>query len=132
MTRELFWLTMTVILTGVMWLPYILDRVMVRGVAGAMANPSPRAKPQSPWAQRLYFAHTNSVDNLVTFAPLVLILDSIGRSTETTALACAVYFWSRLGYTIVYAAGVPVARTLIWIVGFLAQAALVLAIFGKL
>ncbi|HVY00633.1 MAG TPA: MAPEG family protein [Pseudorhodoplanes sp.] len=132
MTRELFWLTLTVILTGLLWLPYILDRVMVRGLAGAMDNPSPKAKPQSPWAQRLYFAHTNAVENLVIFAPLVLILDSIGRSTEGTALACAVYFWARLGHAIVYTLGIPVLRTLIWTIGFLAQAALVLGIFGKL
>lgn len=132
MTRELFWLTMTIILTGVMWIPYTLDRCMVRGLSGAMANPSPRAKPQSAWAQRLYFAHTNAVENLIIFAPLVLILDTIGRSTEMTALACAVYFWARLGHAIVYTAGLPVVRTLIWTVGFLAQAALVLAIFGKL
>ena len=26
MTRELFWLTLTVILTGVMWVPYIINR----------------------------------------------------------------------------------------------------------
>jgi uncharacterized MAPEG superfamily protein len=132
MTRELFWLTMTVILTGLMWLPYVIDRVMVRGLKATMDNPSPRAKPQSPWAQRLYFAHTNAVDNIATFAPLVLILDSIGRSTETTAIACAVYFWARLGHAVVYALGLPVVRTLVWTVGFLAQAALVLAIFGKL
>jgi uncharacterized MAPEG superfamily protein len=131
MTRELFWLTMTVILTGLMWLPYIIDRVMVRGLKATMDNPSPRAKPQSPWAQRLYFAHTNAVDNIATFAPLVLILDSIGRSTEATALACAVYFWARLGHAVVYALGLPVVRTLVWTVGFLAQVVLVLAIFGK-
>jgi uncharacterized MAPEG superfamily protein len=132
MTRELFWLTLTVILTGLMWLPYTIDRMMVRGAAGAMANPTPNAKPQSPWAQRLYFAHTNAVENLITFAPLVLILDSIGRSTEGTALACAVYFWSRLGHAIVYALGIPVVRTLLWVVGWLAQVALVLGVFGKL
>ncbi len=132
MTRELFWLTLTVILTGVLWVPYVLDRCMVRGLWGAMDNPSPRSTPQSPWAQRLYFAHTNAVENLVIFATLVLILDSMGRSTESTAIACAVYFWARLGHAIVYTLGLPVVRTLIWVVGFLAQVALVLAIFGKL
>ena len=30
MSRELMWLTLTVILTGLMWLPYTLDRVKVR------------------------------------------------------------------------------------------------------
>ena len=38
MSRELMWLTLTVILTGVMWIPYILDRIIVRGLMGAMAS----------------------------------------------------------------------------------------------
>jgi uncharacterized MAPEG superfamily protein len=131
-SRELFWLTMTVILTGVLWVPYIIDRIMVRGLMKTLDNPSPKDKPQSPWAQRLYFAHTNAVDNLVIFAPLVLILDSLGRQTQTTAIACAVYFWARLAHAIVYALGVPVLRTLAFAVGFLAQAVLVLAVFRLL
>lgn len=129
MSRELFWLTMTAVLTGILWIPYIIDRIQVRGLMKTMDNPSPKDKPQSPWAQRLYFAHTNAVDNLVVFAPLVLILDSLGRSTQTTAIACAVYFWARLAHAIVYTLGVPVLRTLAFAVGFLAQAALALAIF---
>lgn len=131
MTRELMWLTLTVILTGLMWVPYILDRVMVRGVVGAMANPSRRDKAQSPWAMRLYFAHTNAVENLIIFAPLVLVLDALGHATEVTAIACAVYFWSRLAHVIVYTMGIPVLRTLAFAVGFLAQAALAIAVFGK-
>ena len=96
MSKELMWLTLTVILTGVLWIPYILDRIMVRGLMGAMANPSRNDKPQSPWAQRLYFAHTNAVENLVIFAALVLILEAQDHSTESTVIACAVYFWARL------------------------------------
>ena len=132
MSRELMWLTLTVILTGLMWVPYILDRIIVRGLTGAMANPSRNEKPQSPWAQRLYFAHTNAVENLVIFGPLVLILDSLGHFTESTAIACAVYFWARLAHAIIYALGIPVLRTLAFAVGFLAQVALVLGVFGKL
>src|SRR5450631_4345803 len=91
MSRELMWLTLTVILTGLMWVPYIIDRMMVRGMMGAMANPSRKDKPQSPWAMRLYFAHTNAIENLLIFAILVLILDSMNHSTESTAIACAIY-----------------------------------------
>ena len=97
-----------------------------------MANPTRNDKPQSPWAQRLYFAHTNAVENLVIFAPLVLILDIMGHSTQSTVIACAVYFWARLAHVIIYTLGIPVLRTLAFTVGFLAQVALVLAIFGKL
>ena len=132
MSKELLWLTFTVILTGLMWVPYILDRVMVRGLIGAMANPSRNDKPQSPWAQRLYFAHTNAVENLVIFATLVLILNAMQHSTQSTVIACAVYFWARLAHAIIYAMGVPVLRTLAFTVGFLAQVVLVIAVFGKL
>jgi uncharacterized MAPEG superfamily protein len=130
MTRELLWLTLTVILTGLLWVPYVLDRIMVRGLMGAMANPSRTDKPQSAWAQRLYFAHTNAVENLVVFATLVLILDATGRSTPATVVACAVYFWARLAHVIIYALGIPVLRTLSFAVGFAAQVTLALAIFG--
>jgi len=132
MSGELKWLTLTVIFTGLMWVPYILDRIMVRGLMGAMANPSRHDKPQSAWAQRLYFAHTNAVENLMIFAPLVLILDSLNHSTQSTLIACAVYFWARLAHAIVYTMGVPVLRTLAFTVGFAAQVVLVLAVFGKL
>jgi uncharacterized MAPEG superfamily protein len=123
MTKELLWLTCTVILTGVLWIPYIIDRAMVRGLMGSMANPSPKLKPQSPWAMRLYFAHTNAVENLMIFAPLVLILHAINHSTQATVLACAIYFWARLAHAIVYTLGLPVFRTLAFVVGFICQAA---------
>lgn len=124
MTRELFWLTLTVILTGLLWVPYILDRCKVRGLMGTMANPSRNDKPHDDWANRLMFAHDNAVENLIVFAPLVLILNAIDYSSWWTVFACAVYFWSRLAHAIVYAAGIPVLRTLAFFVGFLAQAVL--------
>src|ERR1700681_2861180 len=130
MMGELFWLTLTVIFTGLLWVPYILSRCQVRDVSGAMANPSRNDKPHAEWATRLMFAHDNAVENLIVFAPLVLILAQIDYSTKWTVLACAVYFWARLAHIIVYTLGLPVFRTLAFTVDFLAQAVLVLAIFG--
>ena len=129
MTRELFWLTLTVILTGVMWIPYTVNRAQVRGLMGALANPSRHDKPQSEWANRMMFAHDNAVENLVIFAPLVLILNAIDYSSRWTVMACAVYFWARLAHLLVYTFGIPVLRTLTWTVGFFAQAVLALAVF---
>jgi uncharacterized MAPEG superfamily protein len=93
-----------------------------------MDNPKPGDTPQSPWAMRLYFAHTNAVENLIVFAPLVLILDSINISTGVTVIACAVYFWTRLAHAILYTLGVPVLRTVAFSIGFICQVVLVLAI----
>ena len=129
MSNELFWLVLTVAMTGLMWLPYILDRIMVRGLMGAMANPSPSDKAQSPWARRMMDAHTNAVENLIVFAPLVLTARALSIATAVTAFACALYFWSRLAHVMVFTLGIPVLRTLSFAGGFVAQALLVLAIF---
>jgi uncharacterized MAPEG superfamily protein len=130
MSKELFWLTLTVAMTGLLWVPYILDRMMVRGVMGAMANPSPSHKPQSAWALRMMAAHTNAVENLVVFAPLVLTAQALNIHTAATAFACALFFWCRLAHVAVYTAGVPVVRTLAFVGGWIGQVILVLAIAG--
>ena len=54
MTAELFWLTLTAMMTSMFWLPYMIDRVNVRGVMGAFGNPGPDALMQSSWAERAY------------------------------------------------------------------------------
>jgi uncharacterized MAPEG superfamily protein len=112
-----------------LWVPYILNRCQVRGLGGAMANPARNDKPHAEWATRVMFAHDNAVENLVIFAPLVLILAQLDYSTTWTVYACAVYFWARLAHVIVYSMGVPIFRTLAFAVGFGAQAVLALAIF---
>ncbi len=132
LTPELFWLTLTVILTGILWIPYIVNRAQVRGLSGTMANPARDAKPHAAWATRLMFAHDNAVENIAIFAPLVLILNAIDYSTKWTVYASAVYFWARVAHLIVYSLGLPVFRTIAFTVGFLAQAVLALAIFGLL
>src|SRR5258708_12263711 len=110
MTRELFWLTLTVIFTGLLWIPYIINRCQVRGLSGAMANPSRNAKPHAEWATRLMFAHDNAVENLIIFAPLVLILPDIDYSTKWTVSASPFYFCSRVAHLIVYTPELPVFR----------------------
>jgi uncharacterized MAPEG superfamily protein len=131
MSHELFWLVMTTAMTGLMWVPYILDRIMVRGMMATMGNPGPNDKPQSPWAQRLMAAHLNAVENLVIFAPLVLATQdlNVNLATPTTTIACQLYFYSRLVHVVVYTLGFPVLRTLAFFGGFIAQVMLVLALF---
>jgi len=132
MTKELYWLTLTVAMTAILWVPYILDRIMVRGVIGATANPSPNDKPQSAWADRMNAAHANCVENLVVFVPLVLVAHELNIHSASTVFACALFFWCRLIYVAVYTAGIPVLRTLAFTGGFVGQVILALAIFGTM
>ncbi len=126
MKTEIFWLTLTAIMTGLFWAPYILDRIAVRGLMGAMANPSPDHKPQHAWAERAQLAHYNAVENLVVFASLVAAAQFAGVSTPLTALGCCIYFWGRLAHYLVFTAGIPVLRTLSWFAGVVGQALIAL------
>ena len=47
MKTELLYLTLVTALTGLLWLPYILDRVATRGLLEAVGYPD-NPKPQSP------------------------------------------------------------------------------------
>lgn len=129
MSPELFWLTLTVAMTGLFWVPYTLNRVMLNGVASAMDNPPAEGFRHAPWAARQIYAHKNAVENLAVFAPLVLITQALGISTGVTATACVMYFWARLAHYIIYTLGIPMLRTLSFTAGFIAQVMLVLAIF---
>lgn len=122
MKTELLYLTLTIALTGLLWVPYILNRIMVRGVKDAVGYPA-NPKPQAPWAQRLQKAHTNAVENLVVFAPLVLLAHATGQTSTAIATAAMVYFWARLVHAISYTFAMPWVRTLAFAVGFFAQAA---------
>jgi uncharacterized MAPEG superfamily protein len=104
----------------------------MRGLMAAMANPSSTDKAQSPWARCLMAAHVNAVENLVIFAPLVLMARALSITTTVTVFACALYFWSRLVHIVVYTLGIPVLRTLSFAGGFVAQMQRVLAILKVL
>ena len=132
MSRELYWLALTLALTALFAIPYVLNRMAVRGMMGTLDNPSPNDKPLAPWATRAKLAHANAVENLVMFAPAALAVVAAGKTDGMTATACAVYFFARLVHYIVYAAGIPGARTLSWAAGWLATLALVGRLLGIL
>jgi uncharacterized MAPEG superfamily protein len=127
MTGELTSLVWVAALNAVLWVPYILNTIMVRGLVDAVGYPA-EPKPLAPWAQRLKKAHYNAVENLVVFAALVLVLNAVQVSNATTVLACEVYFWARLVHAIVYTLGIPWLRTLSFAVSWGALVALLLQV----
>ena len=123
MKTELQYLVYVTVFTGLLWVPYILDRIATRGLMDAVGYPE-NPKPQSPWAQRLFKAHLNAVENLVVFAALVLAAVSAGVSNSVIVGACAVYFWARVVHAVAFTFAIPWVRTLAFAVGFFAQAAI--------
>ena len=125
MTSELMSLTWVTALTAVIWMPYIINTIMVRGLMDAVGYPD-EPDPLSPWATKMKKAHYNAVENLVVFATLVLIASAAGVSNETTVLACNVYLWARIGHVLSYTLAVPFLRTIAFVVGFACQVALIM------
>lgn len=127
MTSELMSLSWILALQLVMWVPYILNMIAVRGLMDAVGYPAD-PKPLAPWADRLKSAHYNSVENLVVFAALVLTAHVAGITTDTTVLACQIYFWARFAHMLLYTFGVPFGRTLAFAASWVCQIALLLEI----
>jgi uncharacterized MAPEG superfamily protein len=121
MKTELLYLALAAAFTGLLWVPYILDRVAVWGLLDAVGYPAD-PKPQSAWAQRLKHAHYNAVENLAVFAALVLVANAAGVSNGAIASAAVVYFWARVVHALAYTFAIPWVRTLAFTVAFLAQA----------
>ena len=128
MTPELKSLTWILALQLVMWVPYILNLIVVRGLIDAVGYPD-EPKPMAQWAERMKKAHYNSVENLVVFAALVLVAHVAGVSNDTTVMACTVYFWARLVHLVAYTAAIPWVRTLAFFVAWGALVALLLQLF---
>jgi uncharacterized MAPEG superfamily protein len=130
MKTELLYLVYVTAFTGLLWVPYILDRIATRGLLAAVGYPE-NPKPQSRWAQRLLKAHQNAVENLVVFAALVLAAIAAGISNSAIGGACIVYFWARVVHALAYTFAVPWARTLAFTVGFVAQVVVALQLLGR-
>ncbi len=130
MTTELYWLTLTVLMTALMWLPYIINRMLEQGISFAMWDPQGETKTAVIWAERMTRAHKNAVENLIIFAPLVLTLQLTDLSNELTALACIMYFFSRLTHYIVFSLGIPLLRIFAFMTSVIAQFILAFTLLG--
>ena len=130
MSRELYWLALTLGATALFAFPYVLNRIAVRGIGGTLANPSPNDTPLAAWAQRAQRAHANGIENLAVFAPAALAVHIMGRGDGLTAAACAFYFFARTLHYLAYTAGVPGLRTLAFFGGWGATMLLIARLLG--
>ncbi|WP_405243485.1 MAPEG family protein [Lentisalinibacter salinarum] len=119
MTTELKYLALAAAWNAVIWIPYILNMISVRGLKEAVGYPDNPA-PMAAWAERLKAAHYNAVENLVLFAAVILVADAAGIANDATAASAVVFFWARVVHTLSYTLAVPWVRTLSFAVGWAA------------
>jgi len=117
MSVELKYLAVVTLFTGLIWVPYILNTISVRGMMEAVGYPE-NPRPIAAWAARMKLGHSNAVENLVIFAGLVLVAHAAGVTNQITALASAIYFWARVVHLVSYTFAIPWIRTLAFAIGF--------------
>ena len=125
METAYLYLTLSGVLTVLLWTPYILARLFVWGPVAFLHNyPEgfPARQPQPPiWAERCHRAHLNMVETMPAFIAVVLAAALLETgSGAAVAEWAAVFFYARVLHAIVYIAGVPYLRTPVYLVSWAA------------
>ena len=115
MKPELTLLVWSLLLAFVQMLVAVGAATMQVGLPALAGNREGLA-PCTGWAGRAARAHHNMLENLVLFAALVLAAVLAGRTNSATLLGAQLFFWARLGYAVIYVAGIPWLRTGLWVV----------------
>ena len=125
MKTEIYWLTLSLFVTSLIWVPIIINRLIEHGFWHGLWDPEGKTHTEVGWSKRMMAAHVNAIENLVIFAALVLIVQLQGLTSEMTVLASMLFFYSRLAHVILFTFKVPVLRIIAFLVGFSAQVILI-------
>jgi len=122
MTTELFYLLLTALLTGVLWIPVVIGYVSSRGPLKPADYKVAPTSPLPEWVNRANRAHMNAVETIASFASVVLIAKAVGVSTSITAISAAVFFYARAAHAVLHISGFSLfmARTVAFTVAWLA------------
>lgn len=127
---ELLYTTLIALFTALLWVPIIINRLLEMGVWKALKNPEPDVRPHADWAYRLANAHRNAIENLVVFAPLAITVHVLSLGTSLTAGAASVFLSARIAHAVIYTFGVPLLRTIAFVIGFACQMVMAGRILG--
>jgi uncharacterized MAPEG superfamily protein len=129
MTTELCMLMWSVVLGLILVAIAATCSVGQRGLGWA-ASPRDEVKPPlSGIGGRLDRARANFLETFPLFVAVVLAAHLLQRHDNMTVLGAQLYFWARLVYVPVYAAGIPYLRTLVWAVSIVGIVLLLVALF---
>ena len=113
-------------------LQLLLAATLMTAQRGLKWNTSARDGEPAPLrgvAARVDRAFKNFLETFPFFAAAVLAAVAAGRTNEDTALGAQLYFWARVAYLPIYAAGIPYLRTAVWAVSLVGVAKVLLAVF---
>lgn len=130
MSQLQLYTALTALWIGLAWVPYILDRIAVRGLMAALDNYDPHAMPQSDWAQRAQRAHTVAVEAFAAFAPLAVIAMLTRPEDTYPGVLAMTFFFGLIAHYVIYALGIVVLRTLAFALAAFSTLGLGLRVLG--
>jgi uncharacterized MAPEG superfamily protein len=80
------------------------------------------------FAGRVTRASVNTLEAFLLFAPLALVAHAVAAANPQVLLGAQIFFWSRLAYLLIYAAGLAYVRTLVWGAGYVGLIMMILAL----
>jgi len=98
-----------------------------RGYRWTASSRDAEVPPLTGVAGRLERALRNFLETFPVFVALVLVVHVLGREGTVSAWGAGLYFSARVVYLLLYAAGVPLLRSLVWNVAFVGIVLLLLA-----
>jgi uncharacterized MAPEG superfamily protein len=128
MKPELMYLTWAVALTFAQMLIAVSGATLQVGLP-ALAGNREGLPPCTGWAARAQRAHHNMLENMLLFTALVLVAVVANKTNPTTLLGAQLFVWARLAYALVYLAGIPWLRTLVWLVSVIGLVLIFLQLF---
>ena len=107
-------------------LPYLCAWIAKAGNFKAQDNVQPRewSQRQSGWRARTNAAQANSFEGLPFFIGAVIIAHQLGAAQGRLDAFAVVYVVLRLIYIVMYIRGMNAARSAVWALGFLVNAAI--------
>ncbi len=128
MTPELTALALAALLQAVQFVLYAVGANRELGPGYAMsARDRPPSRPMSETTGRLQRAMTNHFEGLILFTIAVLVVTLGDGSTGVTAACAWVYLAARVLYVPAYALGLRPWRSVVWMAGFAATIAMIVA-----
>ena len=122
-------LTLSVVLGIVQIIAASHAASLQRGYRWTASPRDEQVEPLRGMAGRLNRALRNFLETFPLFAAVVLATQLAGIHNALTIWGAQLYFWARVAYVPLYAAGVPLIRSLVWNVGTIGIVLLIVALF---
>lgn len=90
-----------------------------RGVKWNLSPRDEKVPELTGVAGRLSRAFKNFMETFPFFIAAIIMVQITQMHSSISSIGAMIYFWARLVYVPLYAAGIPGVRTLVWLISFI-------------